>query len=211
MTSVLSSGSVPLMYERIIRALRGMELEEKVVHVGLLLCGVGLFLPWLSGGAYGESFVWNNGFDFRTGLIGHLVFVIVLFLFFVTISPLLGGPIIIRKAFRIPLRLALICLSTILLLVSFSILFRATFEVSGLEIRFGIYISLVGSALALLYSFLKYQDHQRSQTHELFHHPDEVVPTRKKVQEPEATVLPPPPPPPPPPPLEDHHLLSRPS
>ena len=79
------------MYERIIRALRGMELEEKVVHVGLLLCAIGLFLPWLSGGAYGESQVWHNGFDFRTGLIGHLIICIIAFLFFFAMNLISGG------------------------------------------------------------------------------------------------------------------------
>jgi MFS family permease len=184
-----------------------MELEEKVLHIGLLISIAGLFMPWLSGGSYGESELWANGFDFRTGFIGHFAFLISLYLIAITVSPLVGGPVIVRRSHRSTLRFLLCLLTTILLIAAFTVLLRMTFENSGTEVRFGIYVSIVGSALSTMYALLKYQEFKRSQVQELFRHPEDVPPPRPK-PEPEGQHLPPPPPPPPPPPAEDHHLFT---
>ncbi len=186
-----------------------MELEERIFHIGLLISLVGLFLPWLTIGSYGEVETWANGFGFRTGYNGQIVFVLTLFLAFITLSHALGGPIIVRKSQRHRIRFFVSTVILILLLSAFSVLLRITFEVSGVEIRFGIYFTLVGSALSTLYSFLGYQEIENGQIREPFHHPDEPLTIRMKTIEPEKDILPPPPPPPAPPPPEDHHLFSK--
>jgi hypothetical protein len=196
------------MFEKLLKALKAMELEEKIFLAGIAVGIVGMFLPWITVGTYGEAKTMGNGLNFRTGFIGHFVLLIELFILAMTASPLLGGPVLVRKSLRTVVALLLTILSAALLIGAFTVLLRLTFEVSGTEVRFGIYVSLIGSALATLYALLRYQEQRRSEVHELFHHPDQPAPLRAKPAEPEIENTPPPPPPPPPPPLEEHSLFS---
>jgi hypothetical protein len=196
------------VFERLARILRSLEIEEKILHVGTLLCLAGLFCPWVGGQWSGMAQQWN-GFGFHTGYIGHLVLLAQLFIFSVVALPLFGGPVLVRKSLRNNVRLILSTSCLLLLLCSFSILFRLTLEVSGAEIRFGIYVSLVGSSLTTLYSFLLLQEQRRLEARELFHHPDVSQP--KKPLPPTTFDDDRPPPPPPPPPLEpEDHQPTRP-
>ncbi len=199
------------MYEKFLRMLRAMELEEKVLHTGVLVCVFGLFAPWI-GGRWADNVQQWSGFGFYTGYIGHAVLFVQLFILAITISPLLGGPVLVRKARRNYVRLTLSSLSTILLVLSFTVLFRLTSQLVGAEIRFGIYFSIVGSGIATLYAFLKYQEELESQSHAVFLHPDEKAPPKVKVSNVADSLPddhPPLPPPPPPLPVEDHHLFSH--
>lgn len=198
------------MYEKFLRMLRAMELEEKVLHTGVLLCILGLFVPWI-GAQWSENVQQWSGFGFYTGYIGHTVFLLQLYILVITISPLLGGPILVRKARRNFVRLCLSSISSILLVMSFTVLFRLTSQLVGAEIRFGIYFAIVGSGIATLYAFLKYQEEVRSLNHALFLHPDEQPVSKPKVAAVADSIpedRPPLPPPPPPLPVEDHHLFS---
>ncbi len=198
------------MYDKFLRMLRAMELEEKVLHTGVLVCILGLFVPWIGGQWSGNVQQWS-GFGFYTGFIGHIVLLLQLFILAFTISPLLGGPVLIRKARRNYVRLILSCISSILLVVSFTVLLRLTSQLSGVEIRFGIYFAIIGSAITSLYAFLKYQEEIRSQNQALFLHPDEQASPKPKITAVADSLpedRPPPPPPPPPLPVENHPLFS---
>lgn len=196
-----------LMFEKLFRVLRSLELEEKVLHAGVGICLVGLFIPWLDGQRYGNSQQWN-GFGFYTGFMGHAVLILELFIIAMTLSPLLGGPIIVRKISRNFVRMYLCSITSVLLVASFTILLRLTSEVSGAEIRFGIYVSILGSVLSTLYAFLKYDEQRKNEVRQLFHHPDEQQPVKKKAIDPLMDEdRPPPPPPPSPMPAEDHSLF----
>ena len=183
--------------------LKSMELEEKVLHIGVLLCSAGLFFPWLN-----DSVQQWNGFGYHTGYMGHAVFVIQIVILSITLSPMCGGPIIVRRQNRHSVRLMLSSIALVLLMSSFTVLFRVSNELHGIEIRFGMHLALVGCALTTLYAFLKYQEEKRLQAQALFHHPDQ--PVKKPKSEPDVFVddRPPPPPPPPPPPAEEHALFS---
>jgi hypothetical protein len=192
------------MIDRYIRLLRDMELEEKVLHTGVIICFFGLLLPWIGGQWYGSAQQWN-GFGFYTGFIGHFVLVLQLYIVIIALSPLLGGPVIVRKVSRNSVRLFCSSICLILLIAAFTVLLRLTSEVSGAEIRFGIYVCIVGSTLTTLYSFLKYQEQRKNEVRQLFHHPDEQV--AKPVPEPTQDEDKPPPPPPPPPLAPEEHTL----
>lgn len=195
------------MFEKLPRIFRSLELEEKVLHIGVGICLVGLFIPWLGGQWSGIERQWN-GFGFYTGFIGHIVLILELFIVSMTLSPLLGGPILVRKTLRNFVRLYLSSITSILLIACFTILFRLTSELSGAEIRFGIYVSILGSILSTLYAFLKYDEQRKNEVQQLFHHPDEQQPAKKKNIDPLTDEhRPPPPPPPPPMPAEDHSLF----
>ncbi len=197
------------MYEKLLRILRAMELEEKVLHIGVLLCLFGLLLPWVGVQLYGNIQQWG-GFGYHTGYIGQAVFLIQIWLIAMTVSPLLNGPILVRKSRRNTVRLLLSGLCTCLILAAFTILLRLTFEVSGAEVRFGIYVAMVGSAVTTLYSLLRFQEEAQNQAQALFHHPDESAKSVPKAKSEPAVedALPPPPPPPPQSPPEDHHLYN---
>lgn len=194
------------MFEKLSRVLRSLELEEKMLHAGGGVCLAGLFVPWLGGQWYGNDQQWN-GFGFYTGFIGHIVLILELFIIAITFSPLLGGPIIVRKGSRNFVRMELCSITSVLLVACFTILFRLTAEVSGLEIRFGIYVSILGSVLSTLYAFLKYDEQRKSEVWQLFQHPDEQQPVKKKAVNEIIDEHRPPPPPPPPMPAEDHSLF----
>lgn len=197
------------MYDKLLRALRGMELEEKILHSGVLICLVSLLLPWIGGQTYGADQSWN-GFGFHTGFIGHEVLGIQLLIMSMTFSPMLGGPIIVKRSKRSSIRLLLSIVSTVLLISAFTVILRLTSEVSGVEIRFGMYLSIVGSAVTTLYSFLRYQEEILAQNHSVFHHPDEASVKKSSVssESQREESLPPPPPPPTPPPLEEHNFYN---
>jgi hypothetical protein len=196
------------MLERFIRIVRIMEIEEKVLHVGVLLCILGLFVPWIGVPQYTDVNTWN-GFGFRTGYIGHVVLLVQLYILVIMVFPLFGGPIVVRKTIRNTVRLLLSGACLILLLSAFTILLRFTSEQSGAEIRFGIYVTIVGSALTTLYAFLQYQEQRKNEARQLFHHPDEQQPVKKQAPELFDDDRPPPPPPPAPLPPEDHQLFSN--
>lgn len=114
------------MYEKLLRILRSMELEEKVLHIGAILCLTSLLMPWLGGQWYGTTQQWN-GFGFHTGYIGHVVLLIQSWIIAMTVSPMLGGPILVRKSRRNNTRFLLSGLSTCLLVAAFTVLLRLTF------------------------------------------------------------------------------------
>ncbi|TSC60646.1 MAG: hypothetical protein Greene041662_197 [Candidatus Peregrinibacteria bacterium Greene0416_62] len=97
-----------------------------------------------------------------------------------------------------------VCLSSILILTALSVLTKVTFEFSRMEIRFGIYVTLIGSLVSTLYAYLRFQEQRKSSVQELFHHPEDIeqVPERN-----ESAPVPPPPPPPRAPEPEEHRLF----
>ncbi len=195
------------MFEKLMRAVKAMELEEQILHVALIGSILGVFLPWFGGQWFGKEQMWN-GFGFYTAYLGFSVFALQVFMLVMTISPLVGGPVLVRRQQRNYVRFALCCICMILLAAAFTVLLRVTFDVSGAEIRWGIYISMVGSAVALLYSFMRHQQFLRSQVKEVFQHPDELRTPVKRDAPAQEDNMPPPPPPPPPMPPEDHNLFT---
>lgn len=198
-----------MLQEKVLRTIRTMELEEQILHIGVVITAIGVIMPWFGGQWLGDERLWT-GFGFYTSYVGTAVFLIQLFLLLITFSPMLGGPILVRKSSRNSVRFHLSILSTILLLACLTVLLRVTFEVSRAEIRFGIYIALIGSIVSTLYSYLRHQEQLKSQVQELFHHPERDTSEEKKSvsRQAEEAPLPPPPPPPAPPPAEDHNIYN---
>ncbi len=133
------------------------------------------------------------------GFVSLLNFFLLLFiLLLITLVPLFGGPILLRKRYREVIRLCLAGQSTILLLAALSVLMKVTYEFSRIEIRFGVYFALIGSIVVTIYCFLRWQEDRKAEIHDLFRHPED----NKVMSERLESTLPSPPPPPPPPPLE---------
>lgn len=184
------------------RAWSALDLEERILNGAAIIAFVSVTLPWLSGEWLGGDIVTYSGFGFYTSFIGITVFALLAFLLLVTLVPLFGGPAIVRRKQRDIVRLCAASQATVLLLAALSVLMKVTYEYSRIEIRFGIYVALIGSIVASIYAFLRWQE-KKSDTQELFHHP-EGHSIQSERQEFHHT----PPPPPPPPPLEpeEHHM-----
>lgn len=187
------------------RMLATLNLEERIFHAGALLATVGVFLPWISGEWLGGERTSYSGLSFFTGTLGWMVLLLHLCVLLLTLIPLLGGPVLVRRRQLGIVRLLCSAQAAIITLIALSILTSVTFEFSRMEVRFGLYLSLIGSIVATLYAFLEWQQLRKRDGAELFHHPEQSSPLERSEGH-----LPPPPPPPPPPPLkpEDHHLRS---
>jgi len=198
------------MAAKFIRTIVQLDLEEKILNAGALLALAGVFMPWLGGEWLGGEQVTFSGFGFYTSFMGIAVFCMYLGVLLVTVVPAAGGPVLLKKRHRHVARLSATALGTILTLASLSVLTKMTFEFSRMEIRFGIYMSLIGGLVATMYSFLRVQEQRRQQVHELFHHPDDYYPIQDNAGETEPLPsLPPTPPPPPPPEPEEHRVHPR--
>ncbi|MDD4319779.1 MAG: hypothetical protein PHW10_05655 [Candidatus Peribacteraceae bacterium] len=194
------------MPSRFLRSLTSLDTEEQILNVGSLLALAGVCLPWISGEWPGGDVVQGlrySGFGFFTSSIGFTVFILHLFLLLLTLVPLLGGPVLVRRKNREVVRLLTASAATLLTLAALTVLMRVTFDFTRMEMRFGIYVTLIGSFIAVLYAFLRYQEQRRLQGQELFRHPEDAKPVP---EEKERYEVPPPPPPPPPPDPEEHRL-----
>lgn len=182
----------------------GLDLEERILNGAALFAAISVFFPWLSGEWLGEEEVAFSGFEFYTSMIGITIFLLHGVILSTTIVPLFGGPILVRRRYRDVSRLCLAGLATILCLAALSVLTKVTYDYTRMEIRFGIYLTFIGSLVAAFYSFWRMQEQKRSGNAEHFHHPDDQPAPSEKSE----SSLPPPPPPPPPPPLEpeEHHI-----
>lgn len=188
------------------RFLASLDIEEKILLVGSLLAAVSVFFPWLSGEWLGEEYVSYSGFEFFTSFIGIIIFALHAGLLTIILVPLLKGPQLIRRKYRDIVRFILSSQATILSLAAISVLTKITYDYTRMNIRFGIYLTLVGSLISTFYAFWKFQEFRKSQhdqTH--FHHPEDFSQPVEEESEPINRT-----PPPPPPPLEpEEHNLHR--
>ncbi len=193
------------MASRFLRSLAVLELEERILNGAALITLLGVFLPWISGEWLGGDTVTYSGLQFYTTFLGIIIVLLESFILSITIIPLTGRNGFLKKRHKEITRLLASSQVTVLVIASLTVLMKVTFEFSRMEVRFGIYVTLIGSAIVTIYSFLKYQEQRRLEVQELFHHPeDHAVSLSDREESPLAT--PAPPPPPPPPPLEHHHL-----
>jgi hypothetical protein len=194
------------MSASLLRKISGLELEEQILNGGALVTVIAIFLPWMGGEWLGGESVTYSGVGFYTSFIGLSALLLELYVLAITATPLLGGTVIIRKRHRETVRLLATALSSIMILSALSVLAKVTFEFSRMEIRFGIYVAIVGSLVATLYAFLRYQEQRRGMVQELFHHPEDTPAPEVRM---EIATAPPPPPPPPPAPAAEEHRLFR--
>lgn len=191
------------MPSRILRGLQAMESDERFLNIGSLVALLSVLFPWMSGEWLGGEQVAYSGFGFYTKFLGWCIFLIHGFILTLTVSPLLGGPILVRKRHRDLVRFITVAVSLILVLATLSVLTLVTVDYPRMEVRFGIYLCLVGTFVALFFTATRVYEQRRSTVEEFFHHPED----RKVMQPEEEPAQTPPPPPPPPPPAPEEHPL----
>jgi hypothetical protein len=195
------------MPSRFLRGLLSLELEERILNAGAIVAAVSVFLPWISGEWLGVENDSYTGFGFYTAFLGAVIFLINLGLLLLTLIPLVGGPVLVKKRYREFVRLLLSSQAVVLVLAALSVLTKVTFEFSRMEVRFGIYFCLVGNLVVLFEAVLRFIEQRRSAGQEQFHHPEDHG--SRVVTKETLMPAPPPPPPPPPPAPEEHPLYPR--
>jgi len=194
-----------------IRSLKRLEIEEKILNIGSAFALIGVFMPWFGGEWFGEVTTWS-GLGFYTSFAGLLIFLSHAFVLSLTILPLLGYQII-KSSSRDMIRMIVGLECVLLVIIVWSVLTNIAFDRAQMEIRFGLYLSLVGSIIVSLYAFLKLQQQKKRNVQEFFHHPEDENTDISQIEgegskdEPVDTKLPPPPPPPPPPLPEEPKLF----
>lgn len=191
------------MPSRWIRTLTALDIEERFLNGGCLVALIGVFLPWISGEWLGGDNVTYSGVQFYTAFLGLAVLLMQVAILLITIVPLATGTVLIPQRNQESVRFLLSMQSTVLLLATLSVLTKVTFEFSRIEIRFGVYVALIGSIVASIYAFLRFQQQRRTAAHDLFRHPDDVA--AAPLQQRTVRAVPQPPPPPPPLEPEIHH------
>lgn len=195
------------MVQNIRKALLSMALEERILNSASIAAIAFLFFPWLSGQFLGGDPVSYSGTQFYVSYIGAAILLMHAAIVLIAAIPVLGGPAIVKKGWKHVTRLWLASHAAVLTLASLSVLTRVTYEFRGLEVRYGVYFSLVCSLIATLYAFLLWQEERHSAVHGIFHHPEDAVVQQTPPSDDDTHAqTPPPPPPPPPPPLEEHNL-----
>ncbi len=198
-----------------LRKLAALELEEKILNGGILLAVIGIFLPWIGGRPtlIDPTEQTYTGLGFYTGLIGLTVLCLLIFTLLITLVPLTSGKTLIRRQRKPVARLCATALSAILTLAALSVLLRVTLESPGMEIRFGVYVSLIGCLISALYAFLAFQEEHRRQAQGMFQYPEPApVPAapqpthhlRERPDIPAGTTIPPAPEP-------EEHPVNRPT
>jgi hypothetical protein len=200
------------MFARMSRSLKSLELAEQILNAAALVALVSVFFPWLSGewlrtdtGAasdvsFNTSF---SGVSFFTSFLGIAVLFLQLFILLVTLVPLAGGPVLIKKKYREFARLIASVHALILVLATLTVLTKVTLEFPRMEVRFGIYICLIASIVVLFEASMRFVEQKKLLGKELFHHPEDIQAPEQR----EETLAPPPPPPPPPAPEPEDHRL----
>lgn len=152
-----------------IRRVKNLDLEEQILNGASLLTIVTIFFPWVGGEWLGGKVVTYSGLGFFTSFIGIAILLLHLYVVFVTLIPVSGGPSIVSKKHKHSVRLVAAGLATVLLIAAWSVLTKFTFEFSRLEIHFGLYLCMIGSLISTLYAFLLFQGGKRGETLDIFH------------------------------------------
>lgn len=160
------------MSRNIIRNISRLEIEEKVLNAGSLLGFLCVFFPWISGQWLGDPMT-HSGLGFFTSFIGLSILLLHLGILIVTIIPITGGPEILKPSRKDSVRLLLAVFALLLAIAAWSVLTNFTMSFSRIEIRYGMYGTIVGSVISSLYSFLNWQEGKRSEVHNLFHQKDQ--------------------------------------
>ena len=151
-----------------LRTLRHLEIEEKILNLAALVAVLGVFMPWFGGEWFGEPTVWT-GFQFYTSFVGLLVFLSHIFILLLTVLPMMGHHII-RPSLRDRIRMLVGLECVLILIIAWSVLTNIAFDRVHMEIRFGIYLSLVGSIIVSLYAFLRVQQQKKQNVQDFFHY-----------------------------------------
>lgn len=161
-----------------------LSAEEKVIGIGGLAVILSVFMPWYSVVLSFEKGVTESGFSGDLGVVGFVVFLITL----ISLGFLMGD----HLHFRLPrfgfgkegIILFFSAESAFLLLLEIAIFTKRSLDYTNAEIRFGLYMALIGSVLATFAAFAQLQKLQKKEAKSFFEHEPEPMEMEEVTEEP---------------------------
>ena len=169
---------------RIKHSLLRLSPEEKVIGLSGALVLFSTFMPWYSlVNIFEKKSLSQSGFSGDLGVIGFVVFLMVILALLVLVGE--------HLQFRIPyfgytkekILLFLMGQSTFLVLLDIAIYTKRSFEYTSAELRFGIYLAMIGTFLGFFAAFAQTQKLKKREVEEFFEHPE----PEKKDKKPQLT------------------------
>ena len=162
--------SKPMFIRRLKHMLFRLSAEEKVIGIGGLVAILSVFMPWYSVVLSFEKGITESGFSGDLGVVGFVVFLFTL----LTMGFLMGD----HLHFRIPrfgfrkegIILFLSAESAFLLLLEAAIFTKRSLDYTNAEIRFGLYLALIGSLFATFAAYAQLQKLGKKETQSFFEH-----------------------------------------
>jgi hypothetical protein len=159
---------------RIKHILLRLSAEEKVVGIGALIVLVSAFLPWYSVTSVVEKdVITQSGFSGDIGVMGFVVFLLTL----ISLAFLLADHIHIKLPKfgheKEKIILFLMGQAAFLSLLIIAVYTKRSLEYTNAELRFGLYLSLIGAAVGTFAAYAQIQKLQKKATQDFFANPEE--------------------------------------
>ena len=171
-------------FRRIKHMLLRLSPEEKIAGIGVILVLISVFLPWYSVVfSFNEQGITESGFTGDLGVVGFVIFLLTL----MGLAFLIGE----HLHFKLPnlgfkkdnIILFLLGQSAFLLLLTIAIYTKRSFEYTNAELRFGLYLALIGAFIGTFASFSQIQKKQKKDVEAFFSHPKEAEEETEKIED----------------------------
>ncbi len=162
--------------------------EEKVTLIGGLLVLFGSFLPWYEVNLKVESQqVIQNAFSGDLGVIGFVIFLVTLLALLYLTGEHMGFNLPSFGYAKEKVILFLMGQSSFLLLLAVAVYTKRSLDFTDAELRFGLYLSLIGAVLATLSIFAFTQRLKKKEVETFFNkEEDEETEPEEEEEEPEV-------------------------
>jgi cell division protein FtsN len=159
--------------------------EEKVSGLGALLVFVGIFLPWYSVVLnFDKKSITESGLSGDLGVLGFVVLLMVILALLVLVGEHLHIKLPQLGYTREQILFFLMGQSAFLVLLAIAVYTKRSLEFTDAELRFGIYLALIGAFLGAFAIFAQIQKFKKKEVHEFFEHDEEVEKeTEKEIEE----------------------------
>lgn len=158
-----------------------LSIEEKMLGVGAIIVLASAFLPWYSVVfSFNENGITESGFSGDLGVIGFVVFLLS--------AMALGLLAASHLRVKLPqfgynkeqILLFLMGQSAFLVLLTIAIYTKRSLEYTNAELRFGLYLSLIGACIGAFAGFAQIQKNEKKDAKSFFEHPEESNATIKE-------------------------------
>jgi hypothetical protein len=150
--------------------------EEKVIGAGTLLVIAGLFMPWYSvATSFDEKNVTQGGFSGDMGVVGFIILIMTILAIIVLTAEYLHINLPRLSYTKEQILFFLMGQSAFLVLLSVAIYTKRSLEFTSAELRFGIYVALIGSIIAAFSAFSQMQKLNKKNVEEFFEHDEEAI------------------------------------
>ena len=157
-----------------------LSTEEKVLGIGALIVLIGSFLPWYSVVFnYKEQGSTESGFSGDLGVIGFIVFLLTLMSLALLMAEHLHLKLPQFGHKKEKIILFLMGESAFLLLLAVAIYTKRSLEYTNAELRFGLYLSLIGAFVSAFASYAQIQRLQKKIANDFFDHPEDKPANRE--------------------------------